>query len=534
MVQCHSFDWKRKTIMTDEGWMNIPIIFSPVPARDLSEEGLVVEAEGGRAYLVQWLHLTREFSQNSCLSIASIMLHPSIKSRLVESQTTVYLDSQENRSSRWEKSSSMYALEGGKKQAVESSENVRTQDNIIPKEQVQIAEEDKEKIAFYTDQGKQARLPLDRKSRKRFLRAQEDGLGPTGLNNPSAKRNPICIPSGIKRSSERSTASGKARKVTPCALYQSIKQVLNKADTSGRLAPYSVELAAYNITYEPRSAIKGQILANFINEVPVGSEAMVPQETQYTIDHEKDCKEEWVLYTDGASSAKGSGIGLILINPTMTEYTYALRLNFESTNNHVNIEALLAGFRDCQENGSAIPNIPRNKNQKADVLSKLASVAFNHLTKEILVETLDVPLMDMEEINVVVEEEGETSIRHGRRSLIQKIIPNAYAPVCRAATGQLCHLGDSHGGMQHAFEGKISGSKGVDSKNLLDRFPAQSVGYSNTDVLDLPCLLVLITGTSQSRQHVITSSIHIESCKSPTKSLFDVGSSRISIFTVNT
>ncbi|GJS04207.1 uncharacterized mitochondrial protein-like protein [Tanacetum coccineum] len=68
----------------------------------------------------------------------------------------------------------------------------------------------------------------------------------------------------------------------------------------------------------------------------------------------------------------------------------------------------------------------------------------------------------------------------------------------------------------------------------LDRVPAQSVGSSNTDVLDSTCLLVLITGTSQSRQHVITSLIHIESCKSPTKSLFDVGSSRISIFTVNT
>ncbi|GJY94506.1 zinc finger, CCHC-type containing protein [Tanacetum coccineum] len=64
--------------------------------------------------------------------------------------------------------------------------------------------------------------------------------------------------------------------------------------------------------------------------------------------------------------------------------------------------------------------------------------------------------------------------------------------------------------------------------------PAQSVGSSNIDVLDSPCLLVLITKTSQSRQHVITSLIHIESCKSPTKSLFDVGSSRISIFTVNT
>ncbi|GKD50417.1 hypothetical protein Tco_1279393 [Tanacetum coccineum] len=48
----------------------------------------------------------------------------------------------------------------------------------------------------------------------------------------------------------------------------------------------------------------------------------------------------------------------------------------------------------------------------------------------------------------------------------------------------------------------------VDSKNLFDRFPAQSVGSSNTDVLDSPCLPVLITRTSQSRQH--------ESCKSLT------------------
>ncbi|GJR45607.1 hypothetical protein Tco_1313710 [Tanacetum coccineum] len=37
--------------------------------------------------------------------------------------------------------------------------------------------------------------------------------------------------------------------------------------------------------------------------------------------------------------------------------------------------------------------------------------------------------------------------------------------------------------------------------NSLKGLQAQSVGSSNTDVLDLPCLLVLITGTSQSRQH---------------------------------
>nr|GEV68229.1 RNA-directed DNA polymerase, eukaryota [Tanacetum cinerariifolium] len=45
----------------------------------------------------------------------------------------------------------------------------------------------------------------------------------------------------------------------------------------------------------------------------------------------------------------------------------------------------------------SIKNIPRNQNQKVDVLSKLASVAFNHLTKEILVEVLNSKSVDVQE-----------------------------------------------------------------------------------------------------------------------------------------
>ncbi|GJS51876.1 reverse transcriptase domain-containing protein [Tanacetum coccineum] len=132
---------------------------------------------------------------------------------------------------------------------------------------------------------------------------------------------------------------------------QPTKQILSKADTSGRLAQYSVKLGAYNITYEPCTAIKGQILADFVNEVMVGSKAIVQPQTQYTIDHQKDCKEEWVLNTDGASSFKGFSAGLVLISPTKTEYTYALRLNFESTNNQAEYEALLAGLRIAKKVG---------------------------------------------------------------------------------------------------------------------------------------------------------------------------------------
>nr|GFB12074.1 reverse transcriptase domain-containing protein [Tanacetum cinerariifolium] len=50
---------------------------------------------------------------------------------------------------------------------------------------------------------------------------------------------------------------------------QPLKQILSKADMSGRVAPYAVELGEHNITYEHRNVIKGQVLADFINEIPV-------------------------------------------------------------------------------------------------------------------------------------------------------------------------------------------------------------------------------------------------------------------------
>nr|GEX43619.1 reverse transcriptase domain-containing protein [Tanacetum cinerariifolium] len=47
---------------------------------------------------------------------------------------------------------------------------------------------------------------------------------------------------------------------------QPLKQILNKARALGKLAKYSVELGAYNITYEPRSAMKGLNFASTNND----------------------------------------------------------------------------------------------------------------------------------------------------------------------------------------------------------------------------------------------------------------------------
>ncbi|GJV85481.1 hypothetical protein Tco_0466459 [Tanacetum coccineum] len=166
--------------------------------------------------------------------------------------------------------------------------------------------------------------------------------------------------------------------------------------------------------------------------------------------------------------ARGDLGHVSLIDPSGTEYTYAIRLTFPSTNNEAEYEALLAGLRmarkikvqlldvkvdsklvACQMNGEfvansegmakylakakeqaasfkkiPIKNIPRNQNQKANVLSKLASVAFNHLTKEILVEVLNANSVDLEEVSTIVEDEGHNWMTQIIECLEKGIWPN--------------------------------------------------------------------------------------------------------------
>ncbi|GJX94428.1 reverse transcriptase domain-containing protein [Tanacetum coccineum] len=96
--------------------------------------------------------------------------------------------------------------------------------------------------------------------------------------------------------------------------------------------------------YFEAHAIKGKVLEDFINEVLVGTKHL---EIWNLADEES--LEEWTLYTDRASSSKGVGVSLVLIDPTGTKYTYAIRLNFPSTNNEEEYEALLAGLQIAEK-----------------------------------------------------------------------------------------------------------------------------------------------------------------------------------------
>nr|GEU96549.1 reverse transcriptase domain-containing protein [Tanacetum cinerariifolium] len=194
----------------------------------------------------------------------------------------------------------------------------------------------------------------------------------------------------------------------------------------------------------PRMSIKGQILADFLNEIPGNASQGVPVAVTQ--------EEPWTLFTDGSSCVDGSGAGLILTNPEGVEFIYALRFQFSASNNEADYEALVAGLRIATQMGVknvqanvdsklvanqvlgtyvakednmikyleivkglvcgfttfSISQVPRSRNKKADALSKIASTSFAHLSKQVLVEVLETKSTTRKEVTAVIEEEGPT------------------------------------------------------------------------------------------------------------------------------
>ncbi|GKB69260.1 reverse transcriptase domain-containing protein [Tanacetum coccineum] len=124
-----------------------------------------------------------------------------------------------------------------------------------------------------------------------------------------------------------------------------IKEILARPEKSGRIAKWAIELGEHDIEFKGRNSVKGHVLADFLAETPTTKS----KETQKARNEGLDPENTWKLYTDGASSSDGCRAGLILVNLEGREYTYALRFEFETTNNEAEYEVLLAGLRIAEE-----------------------------------------------------------------------------------------------------------------------------------------------------------------------------------------
>ncbi|GJS29038.1 reverse transcriptase domain-containing protein [Tanacetum coccineum] len=126
---------------------------------------------------------------------------------------------------------------------------------------------------------------------------------------------------------------------------QPIKNILSNPEVAGRMQKWSIQLGEFGIHYRPRVSVKGQVLADFIVERP-------EEEGQDdSAKEEEPLPAQWTLFTDGSSCVDGCGAGVILTDPEGVEFTYALRFQFEATNNEAEYEALIAGLRIAEKIG---------------------------------------------------------------------------------------------------------------------------------------------------------------------------------------
>ena len=181
------------------------------------------------------------------------------------------------------------------------------------------------------------------------------------------------------------------------------------------MALWAIELNEFDIQYRPRTAVKGQIMADFI--------------TEYTQSEGKGAEGlgQWSIHTDELSNQHAGGAGVVIQTPERDKIECMILLDFPTTNNEAKCEALVAtldltkaagvekmivhcdsqvitsqinGNYECrnermnkylEEVKNRISNlevkfiqIPREENECADRLAKAASAEFMSTSKQVL------------------------------------------------------------------------------------------------------------------------------------------------------
>ncbi|GJY50764.1 reverse transcriptase domain-containing protein [Tanacetum coccineum] len=94
-----------------------------------------------------------------------------------------------------------------------------------------------------------------------------------------------------------------------------IKQILARPEKSRRVAKWVIELAEHDIEFKGRNSVKGQVLADFLAEMPSVEGEDKETKKHQTPNEESKPEDMWKLYTDKASSSDGSGVSLMLVSP---------------------------------------------------------------------------------------------------------------------------------------------------------------------------------------------------------------------------
>ncbi|PKI59070.1 hypothetical protein CRG98_020525 [Punica granatum] len=214
-----------------------------------------------------------------------------------------------------------------------------------------------------------------------------------------------------------------------------LRYLLDSPSSMRNIAKWCCQLTKHDIVYVSRTSIKGQAIADHLAEFPISDDTPInadfPDERILQVDDEKD-EPTWRMYFDGAVNSAGSGVGAVLISPDGRYYPVAAKVDFSCTNNVAEYEACIIGLqaaidfkvKELEVFGDSMLTIfqtlgqwktkdaklvpyheyleelaknfekisftytPRTKNQFADALATLASMA--SITKGNIIEPLEI------------------------------------------------------------------------------------------------------------------------------------------------
>jgi len=234
-----------------------------------------------------------------------------------------------------------------------------------------------------------------------------------------------------------------------------ICKVLQKPDVAGRMVRWAVKLSEFDVQYEPRGPIKGQVYVDFIIEL------------SSVATHQEGACFRWVFSVDGSSNQQGSGAGVVLEGPDGLLIEQALRFAFKASNNQAEYEALIVGMLLAKKMGAKgflaksdsllvtsqvtgeyqakdpqmatyleyvqvlketfevfkLVHVPREQNARVDLLAKFASLGKGGRQRTLIQETLKTPRTTAdnmtEEVQQISTLEG---VRRSHRSLTQETV----------------------------------------------------------------------------------------------------------------
>ncbi|XP_057250585.1 uncharacterized protein LOC130591328 [Beta vulgaris subsp. vulgaris] len=121
-----------------------------------------------------------------------------------------------------------------------------------------------------------------------------------------------------------------------------VKSILRHPELTGRMSKWAITLSSYDITYQPRTAIKSQALADFVADFSPTLEAIA--QTEVIMLEVNTTNSKWILHVDGSSNFRGAGLGVLLKSPQGDIIARAISCDFKATNNEAEYETMLAGL----------------------------------------------------------------------------------------------------------------------------------------------------------------------------------------------